>query len=109
MPFRLLDFASAIWYNKDTKEFRKDAPKHLLMLDFGGKELEKLCKGDAMMEKFKENVERLNDDKIVIDFLTKEQEDELIKQSYFEDGMDAGIKQGKETGKQEEKIDLAKK
>ena len=53
------------------------------------------------MEKFKENVERLNDDKLVIDFLTKEQEEELIKQSYFEDGMDAG--------KQEEKIDLAKK
>ena len=96
-----MDYYKEMFYNKDTKEFRKDAPKHLLMLDFGGKELEKLCKGDAMMEKFKENVERLNDDKLVIDFLTKEQEEELIKQSYFEDGMDAG--------KQEEKIDLAKK
>lgn len=100
-----MDYYKEMFYNKDTKEFKKDAPKHLLMLDFGGKELEKLCKGEKMMEKFKENVERLNDDKIVIDFLTKEQEDELIKQSYFEDGIDAGIKQGK----QEEKIDLAKK
>ena len=57
------------------------------------------------MEKFKENVDKLNDDKTVIDFLTKEEEDEVIKNSYYDDG----LKQGKELGQMEEKKDLAKK
>ena len=61
------------------------------------------------MEKFKENVDKLNDDETVIDFLTKEEEDEVIKNSYYDDGLEAGLKQGKELGQMEEKIDLAKK
>ena len=69
------------------------------------------------MEKFKENVDKLNDDKTVIDFLTKEEEDEIIKNSYYDDGLEVGLKQGKkfglkqgkELGQMEEKIDLAKK
>ena len=109
MPFRLLDFASAIWYNEKEGKFKKDAPKHLLMLDANSEELKELCKGDAIMEKFKENVDKLNDDETVIDFLTKEEEDEVIKNSYYDDGLEAGLKQGKELGQMEEKIDLAKK
>ena len=105
MPFRLLDFASAIWYNEKERKFKKDAPKHLLMLDANSEELKELCKGDAIMEKFKENVDKLNDDKTVIDFLTKEEEEEVIKNSYYDDG----LKQGKELGQMEEKKDLAKK
>lgn len=38
-----MDYYRKKFYNKNTKEFKKDAPKHLLMLDFGGKELEKQC------------------------------------------------------------------
>ncbi len=87
------------------------------MLDANSEELKELCKGDAIMEKFKENVDKLNDDKTVIDFLTKEEEDEIIKNSYYDDGLEAGLKQGKEfglkqgkeLGQMEEKIDLAKK
>ena len=69
------------------------------------------------MEKFKENVEKLNKDEIIIDFLTKEEEDELKKQSYLDEGyelgeekgMKAGQKIGKELGKKEEKENLAVK
>lgn len=104
-----MDYFRKVYYNEVAGEFRKDAPKHLLMLDFGGKELEKLCKGDAMMEKFRDNVERLNDDKTVVHFLSEEQENELIKQSYYEDGMEYGEKLGEAKGKKEEKLDLAKK
>lgn len=86
-------------------EFKKDAPKHLLMLDFGGKELEKLCKGDKMMEKFKENVERLNDDKTVINFLTDEEETRLKIEAYMREGYENGV----EAGEKETKLDLAKK
>lgn len=73
------------------------------MLDANSEELKELCKGDAIMEKFKENVDKLNDDKTVIDFLTKEEEDEIIKNSYYDDGLKAGLKQGKELGQMKEK------
>ena len=111
---------SLIWtiiakkYNKKKeKKVKKDTPKHLLMLDANSEELKELCKGDAIMEKFKKNVDKLNDDKTVIDFLTKEEEDEIIKTSYYDDGLEAGLKQGEKHGKKlgqmEEKLDLAKK
>lgn len=100
-----MDYYRKKFYNKNTKEFKKDAPKHLLMLDFGGKELEKLCKGDKMMEKFKENVERLNDDKTVINFLTDEEETRLKIEAYMREGYENGV----EVGEKEAKLDLAKK
>lgn len=73
------------------------------------------------MEKFKENVEKLNKDEIIIDFLTKEEEDELKKQSYLDEGYELGEEKGmkagqkigqkigKELGKKEEKENLAVK
>lgn len=112
-----MDYIKEVYYNKTTKKYKQDAPKHLLMLDSNKEELEKLCKGDKIMEKFKENVEKLNKDEIIIDFLTKEEEDELKKQSYLDEGyelgeekgMKAGQKIGKELGKKEEKENLAVK
>ena len=95
-----MDYYRKKYYNKEGT-LKKDAPKHLLMLDANSKKLKELCKGDKIMEKFRDNVEKLNDDQTVIDFLTKEEEDEIKKNSYYAEG--------KETGKLEEKLDLAKK
>lgn len=116
-----MDYIKEVYYNKTTKKYKQDAPKHLLMLDSNKEELEKLCKGDKIMEKFKENVEKLNKDEIIIDFLTKEEEDELKKQSYLDEGYELGEEKGmkagqkigqkigKELGKKEEKENLAMK
>ena len=116
-----MDYIKEVYYNKTTKKYKQDAPKHLLMLDSNKEELEKLCKGDKIMEKFKENVEKLNKDEIIIDFLTKEEEDELKKQSYLDEGYELGEEKGmktgqkigqkigKELGKKEEKENLAVK
>ena len=95
-----MDYYRKKYYNKEGT-LKKDAPKYLLMLDANSKELKELCKGDKIMEKFRDNVEKLNDDQTLIDFLTKEEEDEIKKNSYYAEG--------KETGKLEEKLDLAKK
>ena len=86
------------FYNKDTKEFKENAPKHILMLDFSGQELEKLCKGDKMMEKFKENVNALNDNSTVINFLTKEEEERIQKEAYMREGYENGIEAGEKNG-----------
>ena len=61
------------------------------------------------MEKFKENVDKLNDNEQVIHFLTEEEEEEIIKNSYYDDGLEAGIAKGEKQGQMEEKNNLAKK
>ena len=108
-----MDYYRKKFYNKDTKEFKENAPKHILMLDFSGQELEKLCKGDKMMEKFKENVDALNDNSTVINFLTKEEEERIQKEAYmregYENGIETGEKNGIKIGRKEERLALAKK
>ena len=54
-----------------------------------------------MMEKFKNNVEKLNDDTTVIDFLTDEEETRLKIEAY--------MREGYENGREKTKLDLAKK
>lgn len=104
-----MDYYRKKYYNEKERKFKKDTPKHLLMLDANSEELKELCKGDAIMEKFKENVDKLNDNKQVIHFLTEEEEEEIIKNSYYDDGLEAGIAKGEKQGQMEEKNNLAKK
>ena len=104
-----MDYYRKKYYNEKERKFKKDTPKHLLMLDANSEELKELCKGDAIMEKFKENVDKLNDNEQVIHFLTEEEEEEIIKNSYYDDGLEAGIAKGEKQGQMEEKNNLAKK
>ena len=53
----------------------------------------------------KENVERLNDDKTVINFLTDKEETRLKIEAYTREGYENGV----EAGEKETKLDLAKK
>ena len=107
-----MDYFSRLYYNKG-----EVTDKHLLMLDLTGEELKKLCKGDKIMEKFQKNVEDLNDDADVIHFLSAEEEDEILKNTFkseaFEEGEALGEAKGRTIGKAEgEKsrtIEIAKK
>ena len=66
------------YYHSSDKEKVKEALKykHVLMLGLEGEELAKLCKGDKHMEKFRENVDRLNKDE-GFRLLFSEEEDAL--------------------------------
>ena len=65
-----------------------------------------------MMEKFKENVNALNGNSTVTNFLTKEEE-RIQKEAYMREGYENGIETGEKNvikiGRKEEKTDLAKK
>ena len=87
-----MDYFKRIYYNKNIKE--KD--KHLLMLDLTGEELKKICGGNKIMEKFRKNVESLNSDKNVVNFLTIEEEDEILKNTFKSEGFDEGKKKSTE-------------
>ena len=116
-----MDYFRREYYNEEEGKFKKGTPKHLLMLDASSEELTKLSKGDKIMTKFKENVDRLNSDPNVISFLTEEEEREVIQNSYYDDGLEdgqkigekigeeRGQKIGQKMGKLEEKTDIAKK
>ena len=63
-------------------EGKKEGYEYLKMLTIESKEeLLKYCVGDEIMEKYKEEVIKLNRDNAFIDDLTKEEDDELIRQS----------------------------
>ncbi len=89
-------------YNVDRikKEAEKEY-KYIAMLDSDKKKLDKICIGDEKMEKFKEEVEKLNKDEKVVEFLSAEKEAELLRNTLMEEAIDTGLKQGFEQGIQE--------
>ena len=91
------------WYNGDKKKALKY--KYYLMLDLKREELKEVSKGDKIMEKYRENVEKLNSDPEFIEVVSKEKDAEMVYNTLIEDG----IEQGKlETAKRllENNIDL---
>ena len=102
------------YYHSSDKEKVKEALKykHVLMLGLEGNELAKLCKGEKHMEKFRENVDRLNKDE-GFRLLFSEEEDALRTHNTLmaeseEAGIEQGIKQGKIEGEQEKTREIAK-
>ena len=98
------------YYHSSDEEKRKEALKykHVLMLGLEGKELEKLCKGEKHMEKFRENVDRLNKDE-EFRLLFSEEEDALrTHNTLMAESEEAGLERGIKQGQKEEKIEIAK-
>ena len=103
-----------MWYHGDKKKALEY--KYFLMLDLEPKDLDVVCKGDRMMEKYKEKIEKLNEDPEFIEVVSKEKDAEmvhntLIKEGYeqgIEDGISQGISQGLEQGISSRNIEIAK-
>ena len=86
------------WYNKY---------KLLALLDADKEELNKLCVGDKLMEKFKSEVNKLNDDEEFFKLMTDEEENEMLKNTYIHYGYKDGIKEGINTGISERNKEIA--
>jgi len=98
--------------------------KFVAALDCNKEELKKLCKGDRMMEKFEENVNKLNNDSRFTTFLTEEEDMEKLRNTWIhyykeegkelglkegiKEGKEIGIKEGKAEGITESKLEIAK-
>ena len=82
------------------------------MLDLEPKDLEKVCKGDKMMEKYKGKIEKLNEDPEFIEVVSKEKDAEMVYNSLitegYEQGIEDGISQGLEQGISSRNIEIAK-
>ena len=74
--------------------------------------MEKISKGDKIMEELSKKVNKLNQDPEIIDIII-ENEDEIIKNTFYEkgisEGISQGITQGITQGIEQNKIENAKK
>ncbi len=83
-----------IWYDKNELEIEKN--KYLLMLDMEISDLKKLSK-DQVVREYMEKIEKLNEDPIFINWITKEKDEQMIKNTQLyratQEGINIGISQ----------------
>ena len=102
-----------IWYDKNELEIEKN--KYLLMLDMEIKDIKKLPK-DKVVKEYMEKIEKLNNDPMFINWITKEKDEQMIKNTQLYNatqeginiGISQGIKQGINQGLQKRNIEIAK-
>ena len=66
------------------------------MLDSNEEEMEKLCEGDKHMEKFKEEVENLNNDEEMVSFLTEEEDVRILRNTLMSESFMKGEAKSKQ-------------
>ena len=106
-----------IWYDKNELEIEKN--KYLLMLDMEISDLKKLSE-DRVVKEYMEKIEKLNEDPIFINWITKEKDEQMIKNTQLyratqeginigiSQGIKQGVNQGINQGMKKEKILIAK-
>jgi len=80
----------------------------LKMLNANKKDLSKLSKGDKLMEKFKEEVENLNEDPLFQDWMTEEEDAIKVRNTLILEAQQLALEQGLEQGQKQEKIKIAR-
>ena len=83
------------------------------MLDLGLEELKSLSKKDRMVERYMEEVKRVNEDPRFREYMTKEEDQKKILKSLITEATAEGEKigeaKGKKAGEKQSKIEMAKK
>ena len=90
-----MDKYKEMWYDKNEIEINKY--KYLIMLDMDMKRLKNLPK-DKVVEEYMEKIEKLNQDPIFINWITKEEDERKIKNTQislaYNNGLNDGISEG---------------
>ena len=94
-----------IWYDKNELEIEKN--KYLLMLDMEISDLKKLSK-DQVVKEYMEKIEKLNEDPIFINWITKEKDEQMIKNTQLYRATQEGINIGINQGLQKRNMEIAK-
>ena len=90
-----MDKYKEIIYNGDEEQLEEN--KYLIMLDMDKEELKKLKK-DKVVEEYMEKIERLNQNPMFINWITKEKDEEMIKNTQIRRATEEGISQGMDAG-----------
>ena len=100
-----MDYYKNVWYHGDIE---KENPFLMLLAADAEDKMEKISKGDKIMEELSKKVNKLNQDPEIIDVII-ENEDEIINNTLYEKGISEGISQGISQGIEQNKIENAKK
>ena len=100
-----MDYFEDVWYHGDIK---KENPFLMLLAAPSEDKMDKISKGDKIMEELSKKVKKLNQDPEILDVII-ENEDELIRNTMYEKGVNQGISQGINQGIEQNKIETAKK
>ncbi len=96
-----------MWYTNNSKEIKKN--KFLVALDLPLEDLKEMVKGDERMQEFKNNMERLNQDEDVINFLHTEEDWRKLDREIREEELEEARETAFNNGVQNNKIAMAKK
>ena len=117
-----MEYFVNLWYNyeKEKNEYLIDKNKLLIMLGLEKEDLEKLSNKYMEVNKFMDELNKINEDPQFRVYMTYEEDQEKIFNSRMAEadrkgmekgmkkGIEKGIKEGIEKGKKEEKIEIAK-
>ena len=79
------------------------------MITASREELEFLAeKGDDFMRKIQKQVEKLNDENYFANFISVEEDERKIRNTYFANGKEEGEKRGEKRGKENALLETAK-
>ena len=109
-----MEYYKEIWDNGNEEEIEKN--KYYIMLDLEEKDLKKISKKDRMVEKYMEDIVKVNSNPEFQAFMTYEEDQEKIYNSRMraatekglKEGLEQGLQQGLEQGRQESCIEIAK-
>ena len=95
-------------YYNNSKKFTK-GEELVIMLDLDKKELEELSEKSDIVDNFKEDVIKANEDEFVVEWISKEEEQKQYEEVMYEkgliqgkqEGLEEGIIQGKQQGLEE--------
>ena len=93
-----MDKYKEILYNKNKEEIEKN--KYILMLDMNLEELEKY-KEDKVVKEYMEKMERLNQNPMFINWITKEKDEEMIRNTQ--------LFRAEEKGREQANLEIAQK
>lgn len=86
------------WYNLNKDRDYYEKYKHFLLIGMSREDLEELEDDDEMVKKIKDEVLKLNNESGFYQFLTDEEDTEILCNSYYSKGVDEGIEKGIEKG-----------
>ena len=87
-------------YYNNSKKFTK-GEELVIMLDLDKKELEELSEKSDIVDNFKEDVIKANEDKLVVEWISREEEQKQYEEVMYEKGHNQGLSEGIIQGKQQ--------
>ena len=104
-----IDRMIRFWYDENEEKIQEY--KYIIMLGLPLEELEKLYSKtkDRLVKKYMEELERVNEDPRFREYLTKEQDEEKIRNTLIMEAKTEGEELGKRRGEKQKAIEIAKK